>query len=130
MIYLAQPFSAPEEDVRQWRFEAGCKAAAALLKAGFNTFAPVAHSHVIAAHGLDGMNHAFWMRMDRPYVEWCSVIAVLTLPGWRESKGVAEEIDLARKAGKPVVYIDPATVGVDVSTMPSAQTPCQEAACL
>jgi hypothetical protein len=130
MIYLAQPYSSPDPAVRQWRFEAGCKAAAALMRAGFNTYSPIAHSHVIAAHGLDRMSHAFWMHVDRPYIEWCSVIAVLMLPGWRRSKGVAAEIDMARKAGKPVIHIRPKTVGVNIWTMPGAKPPCQEATCL
>jgi len=130
MMYLAQPYSASDPAVRRWRFEAGCKAAAALIRAGLNTYAPIAHSHVIASHGLDEMDHAFWMHVDRPYVQWCGVIAVLMLPGWRESKGVAAEIRIACAIGKPVIYIDPATVGVDVSTMPGAEMVGKEAACL
>ena len=137
MLYLASPYSHPDPTARQWRFEAACKATAAMLRAGFNTYSPIAHSHVVAAHGLDGMDHAFWMHVDQPYVDWCAAVVVLMLPGWRESKGVAAEIEIARKAGKPITYICPATVGVDVSTMPGlhagssgTQAPCEEATCL
>ena len=38
-------------------------------------------------------------------VNKCDVLAVLTLPGWRESIGVTYEINLALELGKTVKYI-------------------------
>ena len=47
MIYLASPFSHPDAGVRQQRFEAACRAAAALIRQGKTVFAPIAHSYGI-----------------------------------------------------------------------------------
>jgi nucleoside 2-deoxyribosyltransferase len=106
MIYLASPYSHRDVHVREWRFQQACRAAAALLRAGLTVFSPIAHSHPIAQHGMP-MSWEFWSRMDREYLSRCDVLAVLTLPGWRESVGVQAEIALAQELGLPVVYVEP-----------------------
>ncbi len=112
MIYLATPYSHPDRAVRRRRFRAACRAAGRLLRAGLMVYSPIAHSAAIAACGLDDMDHEFWMRVDRPYLEWCSMVMVLTLDGWGESRGVSIEIAQAREMGKPVSFISPADLGV------------------
>lgn len=107
MIYLASPYSHHDAAVRQHRFEEACRAAAALLKAGLAVFSPIAHSHPIAAHGLP-TSWEYWSRLDREYLARCDVLAVLTLPGWRESIGVQGEIAIAGELGLPVVFVSPA----------------------
>jgi hypothetical protein len=37
----------------------------------------------------------------------CDELAVLKLPGWRESTGVTAEIAIAREFGLPVRFIEP-----------------------
>ncbi|HOD81766.1 MAG TPA: DUF1937 family protein, partial [Phycisphaerae bacterium] len=71
MVYLCSPYSHNDPAVRQWRFDAACRATAAMLKAGLMVFSPIVHSHPVAACGLDAMDHRFWMRVDRPYLDWC-----------------------------------------------------------
>ena len=112
MIYLASPYSHPVPTVRRRRFKAVCRAAAVMLKKGLMVYSPIVHSVPIAACGLDAMDHDFWMHVDRPFLDWCSSVTVLMLPGWDVSKGVAAEIKIATTAGKPVSYLDPATVGI------------------
>ncbi len=112
MIYLASPYSHSNPAIRRRRFKAACRAAAVLLKQGIDVYSPIAHSTPIAACGLDDMDHAFWMRVDRPYLQWCSMVMVLMIDGWRESRGVAMEIELSRKAGKPVCFVSPADLGL------------------
>jgi len=114
VIYLASPYSHVDPAVRQWRFDAACRATAVMLRAGMDVFSPIVHSHPVAAWGLDAMDHRFWMRVDRPYLDWCESVAVLTLPGWRESKGIAAELDIARAADKLVFHVEPWVVGIDV----------------
>lgn len=112
MIYLASPYSHIAPAVRRRRFKAACQAAAAMLTMGLQVFSPIVHSAPIAACGLDDMNHDFWMHVDKPYLEWCHMVMVLTLDGWRESRGVNIEIAQARSMGKPVSFICPADLGV------------------
>ena len=112
MIYLASPYSHPAPTIRHRRFRAACRAAGTLLRAGLMVYSPIAHSAAIAACGLDDMDHDFWMHVDRPYLEWCHMVMVLTLDGWRDSRGVNIEIAQARAMGKPVSFISPADLGV------------------
>jgi nucleoside 2-deoxyribosyltransferase len=107
MIYLASPYSHPDAVVRQKRFEAACRAAAALLRAGFSVFSPIAHSHPIALHGVPG-TWAFWQQVDREQLRRCQAIVVLRLAGWETSVGVHAEIEQARRWGIPVIEVDPA----------------------
>ena len=92
MIYLASPYSHRDAAVRRRRFRAACRAAAAMLAKGLMVYSPIVHSTPIAACGLDDMDHDFWMHVDRPYLEWCHMVMVLTLDGWRDSRGVNAEI--------------------------------------
>jgi nucleoside 2-deoxyribosyltransferase len=106
MIYLASPYSHPSAHVRQQRFEAACRAAAALLRAGIPVFSPIAHSHPIAQHGLPD-TWEFWRSIDREYLRRCRALVVLRLSGWDTSVGVQAEIELARRWGIPVIEVDP-----------------------
>jgi len=106
MIYLASPYMHPDLRVRERRFKAACRQAAEMLRCGVPVFLPIAYSHAIALHGLP-LEWNFWERFDRAFLEACSEVWVLTLDGWRESRGVHAEIELALKLGKAVVYVEP-----------------------
>ena len=94
MIYLASPYSSPDECVRAQRFCATCRVAGHLMRHGYDIFSPSAHSHPIAtlSGGLP-KGWAFWGRVDRQFLRMCDELWVLTLPGWRESEGVRAEIE-------------------------------------
>lgn len=109
MMYLASPYTHSDVHVREWRFREVCRAAAGLLRAGITVFSPIAHSHPIARFGMP-TSWEFWSRVDREYLSRCDVLAVLTLPGWRESVGVQAEIQLARELGLPLIYVAPSTL--------------------
>jgi hypothetical protein len=104
VIYLASPYTDIDPTVRQQRFEAACRAAAELMRAGKTIFAPIAYSHVLCSYELP-INWNFWQRHDREYLEVCEGVVVLMLPGWEESVGVQAEIAIARELGKPVTYL-------------------------
>lgn len=52
MIYLASPYTHPDPAVRQRRFDAACRAAAQMIRAGSMVFSPVVHSHPLTHYGL------------------------------------------------------------------------------
>ncbi|MEQ8785112.1 MAG: DUF1937 family protein [Pirellulaceae bacterium] len=106
MIYLASPYTHNNPAVRRRRFEQACQATASLLRAGISTFSPVVHSHPVTKFGLPS-TWEFWSRLDREFLARSDVLAVLTLPGWRDSVGVTAEIEMARSMGLPVVYVAP-----------------------
>ena len=106
MIYLASPYTHPDPAVREARFRAACRQAAEMFRCGIPVFSPIAYSHAIAAHGLP-LEWDFWERFDQAFLKICSEVWVLTLDGWRESRGVQAEIVLARRMGKPVMLVEP-----------------------
>ena len=105
MIYLTSPYTHPDPAVRDARFKAACRQAAEMFRCGIPVFSPIAYSHAIAAHDLP-LEWDFWERFDRAFLETCSEVWVLTLDGWRESRGVQAEMELARELGKPVVLVE------------------------
>ncbi len=118
MIYLASAYSHPDPHVREWRFREACRAAANLLRAGITVFSPIAHSHPIAQFGMP-TSWEFWSQVDREYLARCDVLAVLTLPGWRESVGVQAEIGFARELGLPVEFVAPSELDAEDRAPPT-----------
>lgn len=106
-FYLATTYTRHPDGHHQ-AFVDACRVAADLMNRGINVFCPISHSHPIANHGnLDAADHEFWMRMDRPFMDGACGIIVCRMPGWEQSRGIAEEIAVFKAAGKPVWYCDP-----------------------
>lgn len=108
LVYLAAPYSHPDESVRESRFLIINAEASHLMRdRGLRIFSPISHSHSIAvAGGLPG-DWDFWESFDRAILNVCFKMIVLTLPGWQESKGVTAEIALAKEMGIPIEYLAP-----------------------
>lgn len=113
--YIASPYSpvgVTSEDekrrIRLERFEAACKATAALMRRGIVAFSPIAHSHAVEQHLPEPQDGEFWKRQDEPYLMACDRLIVLQLDGWGLSAGVAHEIAVAAARGIPIEYLDPA----------------------
>lgn len=108
LVYLASPYTHPDLNVRQDRYEMATMAAAKLMAMGFAVFSPIAHSHHIADFLPDGtvVDHEFWMRQDLPWLRKADALFVLRLEGWEESRGVNAEIHCARHIGMPVEFLD------------------------
>lgn len=121
LLYLGSPYSHQDPAVREWRFEAACQATARLMSHGILVFSPVSHSHPLTRYGLPG-DWDFWQRYDREYLAACGAVAVLTLPGWHRSKGVAAEMEIARELGLPRYMAEPRLLGIDTESAPAAGT--------
>ena len=119
--YVATPYT---------RFPAGLEAAFVLaarsagdlMKEGIPVYAPIAHTHPVAVYGeMDKVDHDLWVRVDQPLLDAASGIIVVTAESWEISRGVAHEIRVMEKSGKPVVYWDPATA-IPVAEIRDAMT--------
>lgn len=107
LIYLASPYSNPSADVMQDRFERVCRVAARLMGEGVHLYSPIAHTHPIAVQGSLPRGWEFWEQYDRKLLAACQELWIVTLDGWKESKGVAAELAIAGEMGLPVKYIEP-----------------------
>lgn len=106
MIYLCSAYTHSDPAVVEQRFEAACRATAALIRQGKIVLSPIVHSHPLCRFGLPG-DWGFWQRQDITYLQACDEVVVLKLDGWQQSRGVQAEIAMARALGKPVSFIEP-----------------------
>jgi nucleoside 2-deoxyribosyltransferase len=110
LCYLATPYSKYAGGLDA-AFRDAAKLAALLLRAGVKCYSPIAHTHPIAVHGkVDPLDHSIWLPFDEAMMRAADVLLVAEMDGWKESKGVLHEINFFATAGKPVFYLDPATL--------------------
>lgn len=103
MIYLASPYSHADPEVRQQRYEAAVAACAELWRRGHVAFSPIAHSHPVALHGIEGTWEQ-WAEFDSAILAVCDEVRVLTIDGYGESRGIQNELRLARELGITVTF--------------------------
>ena len=107
VVYLASPYTANAglaEFVQLQRYYATAAAVHEMAEPGTLIYSPILHS-VPAADTLELPSRwEYWRERDLDAIDCCDELWVLMLPGWDESKGVAEEAAYARDTGKPVVY--------------------------
>jgi hypothetical protein len=77
------------------------------MRGGLYVFSPIAHSHPIALTGALPTNWEYWKAYDETMISSCRALAVLKLNGWDESRGVREEVEIARKLGLTTYYTGP-----------------------
>ena len=106
MIYLACPYSHPDSNVREYRFMKANQAAANLMRDGHIVYSPISHTHPIAMEGDLPLDWSYWQSVDEFYIRLCERVIVLELNGWKKSKGVQAEIEIARALDKPVEFTE------------------------
>lgn len=106
LIYLASPYSHPDPDMREARFDAVCAATAAMMRDGLLVYSPIAHGHAITMRNDLPLDWQFWSALCEAFVSRCDRLWVLTLGGFDQSVGVAAEVKIAEKLGKPLDFIE------------------------
>lgn len=105
--YLATPYS-QYPGGHAAAFDLAVLAASKLMLTDVPVYSPIMHSHPVAAAGhAPNVAHDFWMQVDRPMMDAASGIIVVQAASWETSKGMAEEIAMFGRAGKPIVTWDP-----------------------
>jgi hypothetical protein len=104
LIYIAGPYSHPQEEVRFVRYQQHTQAAALLLQQGYHPYSPIAHWHNAAVIYNLPTNADFWHQHNRAVLAKCSFCVALQLPGWEDSIGLRYETEFANQCGIPVVY--------------------------
>lgn len=101
-------------DVRVSRFEASAEAAAHLIHQGKFVYSPITMTHpidLVMAAENDTMGSDYWVDFDEAFMDVCSEMLILALPGWNESKGIAREKEYFERAHKPVRFLIPTAGG-------------------
>lgn len=105
LVYLACPYSDPNPAVRQERFEKVNKAAGCLMRNGLKVFSPISHTHPIASACDLPLEWEYWEQFDRLFISISHRFYVLMLDGWKESKGIEEELKIADELGLQIEFI-------------------------
>lgn len=105
-IYLASPYSHKDKRYKERRFRKVCTKAADLMLEGYLVFCPIAHSHPIEWHGMEEkQSGAFWLRQDFAILKFCDELWVFKMKGWKDSSGIQQEIEFAKKHNIIIRYI-------------------------
>lgn len=105
MIYVASPYSHPDEEVRQARYEAVREwTFDRIIHKNQSLFSPIIYCHEYALENELPKDADFWYKFNLGFMQNCNLIYVLMLDGWEKSLGVTAEIKLAHALDKPVKY--------------------------
>lgn len=99
--YVATPFARYPAGHRA-AYAMACRVTADLARAGIPVLSPIAHGQGLAEHGGIGpTDHDVWMTINAPLMRMARGMIVVMADGWKESRGVTEEIAVFQAASKP-----------------------------
>jgi hypothetical protein len=106
MIYLASPYSHPDDRVQEQRYLHVMEVASILMRQGLPVISPIVHCRPMALRF--GLPHdaKFWEDYGRQLILACSAVYILLDDGWKTSKGIAVERKLAQTLKTPIHYIN------------------------
>ena len=123
LVYVAAPYTDGNPDVTRQRLQIATRYAAGLLAQGRHAFSPLTYTHRIQQLGYQPPPPGNWYSFDLQFLRQCEALEILTLPGWRESYGVALETEHARRWGIPVRYVEYSATGADADLIPPSGPP-------
>ena len=102
--YLAAPYTHPQISVREDRAQFAARIATRLTAMyGDAVYSPISLGHMMDTYLPPKLStHKFWMKHCLPFLRVSKVVTVLPMRGWRESKGLQEELALAKVLHIPV----------------------------
>jgi len=106
MIYLASPYSSPDELIRKTRFLLAEQVCAILLNQGVYVYSPIVHCHELSARHVLPTSFEFWRAYNFDMLRRADLLSVLAISGWKESEGVSAEIEMARHIGLQITYVN------------------------
>lgn len=106
MIYLASPYAHEDSLVMKTRFLLAEQVTAHFLKNKVWVYSPIVHNHQIGLNYNLEFEHSDWMAFDLDMLRRCESLYVLAIPGWKESRGVGIEIDIATRLSMHIDYVN------------------------
>lgn len=107
MLYLASPYSHPEERVRTRRYLATREFVYAQLQLGYPLVSPIVYCHQFARDFGAPLDAKSWRYLNESLLIRSEAVWVLTLQGWDSSVGVKAELEAAELLGLPVTHCEP-----------------------
>jgi hypothetical protein len=117
LIYVGTPYSKYPGGI-EVAFVDAARLCAQLLTEGLNVYSPIVHMHPVSVHGnIDPMDHAIWLPIDAAMMGKSDAMLVAMMAGWETSFGIRHEIEVFVEAGKPVYFLDPLEMGVELASI-------------
>lgn len=104
LVYLAAPYSDPNKDIVRQRMAMFTQIDGIMHNAGIFTVSPLEKHHTLEQTKLPS-DWGYWESFGRALLSKCDALAVIMMPGWKESVGVQGEIQIAKFIGLPIYYI-------------------------
>lgn len=111
MWYLATVYTQHPDGLDRAYKDANETAARVIRIYGARVFCPIGHSHSLCEvygteGGLPGETDAeFWKWYDYPFLQKADGLLVTMMLGWKQSEGIAHEIEVMRELGRPILYL-------------------------
>lgn len=105
-IYIASPYTHGDEEVVTARATMALIYTCQCFREQKHVFSPIVHCHPVAMIGKLPGSFDYWEKYNIIMIENAHEMHVLKLPYWTESKGVAQEMIIAKVKNIPIHYID------------------------
>lgn len=105
--YLASPYSDPSPDVRVYRAACVVIAAGDLAKKELPVYSPIASWHIASGVRDLPTDADWWRKINLPFMQKAKGLIVLTLDGWKDSKGVRMEMEYFAAYEDEPHFLDP-----------------------
>ena len=106
IIYLASPYSHPNDEIREQRFKDIAKISAELNSQGIIAFSPIVYGHTLLDFKEMPTDWKFWQTFCLSFLQHSDELHVYKMDGWEMSSGIAEEIKFAEQNNIPVKFFE------------------------
>lgn len=113
MIYVASPYTSAivgvdNKAAQQRRYEAAQLFVRFVIQTGGPApFSPIVYCHPIAVEGNLPGDADYWYKFNMQFLRKAEALFVLMLPGWETSKGMKQEIGMAKALSMPIFHYKP-----------------------
>lgn len=107
LIYLASPYSHPNDDIREMNYKIVSKIAADMVSEGNVVLSPISYGHNLLNFCEMPSDWDFWYNFCVTFLLKCDELIVVKMAGWDVSKGVLEEIEIAKKHNIKISFTEP-----------------------
>lgn len=106
LIYIASPYNHDVDAVRISNYKHVSQYVARLVANGHVALSPITYGHTLLDFHVMPYDWEFWSNFCISFLHKSDELHVYKMPGWDVSRGVTEEIQLAKELNIPIIYID------------------------
>ncbi len=106
VIYLASPYTHQDQSVVEENFRKISRVAAKLVSEGHVAISPITYGHTLLDFKKMPSDWQFWQNFCSQILYKCDKLLVVKMEGWEKSRGVKDEMSIARDHGIPIEYME------------------------